>query len=632
MNKMAKIDYSTMDKEQLLKVIENLEKRLKKRKCGIVWDYEKVPEKVVLDCETNAAILKNIGNKDIVLNDSNDNVLIVGENYLSLQCLSYTHCGAFDVIYIDPPYNTLKEGFMYNDKMVDSEDSYRHSKWLNFMEKRLILAKKLLATNGIICISIDDNEYAQLKLLCDQIFKEENLLDTFHIQVRYEDKSLNEKDHFQKIMEYVLVYAQNKKTFVPNKPFEDYSIEKFNKEIIITGEPEHEIIGGKEVDIYKKGTYKIKTHTIGDRTLLKETWASGSVVKVNASGKYFETNLKPRKDIDGLETLYKVYGIGDDGLGYRFFTGPKKKTALQGLFYSGIPLDRQKELDTGSSIKYKPILNYYDYAADFGNIKDEGGVNFPGGKKPIKMLKQLINMHPNKNAMVLDFFAGSGSTGHAVLSLNSEDGGNRRFVLCTNNEVKPSEIQAYCIKNSITMGDYFTLVHKKNKKVLSFIDENGLVNKYTYPRLHNVICGYTTDKGKKIEGFTSNLKVYESDIIPIKNINSITDNDRINMTLKAGELISLKENTFVLVETNKWYQIYKDRTGEKMSAIYFKENLEEFDTLINKIGDKICCLYVYSSGKLDKEIFIYLPSNIIVKDIPEPILEIYAQINKSVRR
>lgn len=162
---MAKIDYSMMDKEQLLKVIENLEKRMKKRKCGIVWDYEKVPEKVVLDCETNAAILKNIGNKDIVLNDSNDNVLIVGENYLSLQCLSYTHCGAFDVIYIDPPYNTLKEGFMYNDKMVDSEDSYRHSKWLNFMEKRLILAKKLLATNGIICISIDDNEYAQLKLL-----------------------------------------------------------------------------------------------------------------------------------------------------------------------------------------------------------------------------------------------------------------------------------------------------------------------------------------------------------------------------------------------------------------------------------------------------------------------------------
>ncbi len=630
---MAKIDYSTMDKEQLLKVIENLEKKIKKRKCGIVWDYEKVPEKVVIDCETNATILKNIENKDIVLNDSNDNVLIIGENYLSLQCLSYTHFGAFDVIYIDPPYNTLKEGFMYNDKMVDSEDSYRHSKWLNFMEKRLILAKKLLATNGIICISIDDNEYAQLKLLCDQIFKEENLLDVFHLQVRYTDKSLNEKDHFQKVMEYVLVYAQNKKTFIPNKPAEEYTLDSFNLEIHELKKGTEVEIGDRKVTIFKKGEWKISKKKVGNIKLLKETWVTGRIYAGTGHGKVYQQVVEPRLELDGYGCLYKVEGLGEDGLGFRYFSGPQRVNAKKGKMYAGVPVYRVKELEEeGTSIKYRPIVNYYDFAADFGNIKNEGGVNFPGGKKPIKMLKQLINMHPNKNAMVLDFFAGSGSTGHAVLSLNSEDGGNRRFVLCTNNEVKPSEIQAYCKKNNITMRDYFTLVHKKNKKVLSFIDENGLVNKYTYPRLHNVICGYTTDKEKKIEGFTSNLKVYESDIIPIKNINSITDNDRINMTLKAGELISLKENTFVLIETNKWYQIYKDRTGEKMSAIYFKENLEEFDTLIDKIGDKVCCLYVYSSGKLDKEIFNYLPSNIIVKDIPEPILEIYAQINKCVRR
>ena len=629
---MGKIDYTSLSKEELLSVVEKLEKRIKRKKCGIVWDYEKVPERAVIECEQNAPIIKSDDNRSIVLNDSDDNVLIVGENYHALQCLAYTHCNAFDVIYIDPPYNTLKEGFMYNDKMVNSEDTYRHSKWLNFMEKRLMLAYKLLSKNGIICISIDDNEFAQLKLLCDQIFKEENMLDTFHIQVRYEEKSLNEKDHYQKIMEYVLVYAKNKKTFIPNKPFEDYSIDGFKNEIVLMGKPIVENIGGRKVEIYKKGSYKITKHQKGNIEYLKDTWASGSVVKVNASGKYFENYLKPRKDLDGLETLYKVYGIGDDGLGYRFFTGPKKKSATQGLFYSGVPVERREEIITGSAIKYKPIINYYDYAADFGNIKNEGGVNFPGGKKPIKMLKHLINMHPNKSARVLDFFAGSGSTGHAVLSLNSEDGGNRRFVLCTNNEVKPELISLFCKERNITTLDYYELLHKKNNEILKFVNDNGLVSLYTYPRLRNVVCGYNTEAGKKVSGFESNLKIYEIDKIPVKNINSITDSERLSLTIKAGDMISLKEDSFVLMETNRWYQIYKNRKDTKFTAIYFRENLEMFDELIEKIENKICSLYIYSSGKLDKESFDYLPSNILVKDIPEPILEIYAQINKSIRR
>lgn len=630
---MAKINYESLSKDELIDLLKRYDKQLKKRKCGIVWDYEKVPEKVVLDCEKNIPVIKEIPNKSIVLNDSEDNVLIVGENYYTLECLSYTHNGAFDVIYIDPPYNTMKDGFMYNDKMVDAEDTYRHSRWLNFMEKRLKIAEKLLSDDGIIAISIDDNEYAQLKLLCDQIFKEENLLDVFHIQVRYDDKSLNEKDHFQKIMEYVLIYAKNKKTFVPNKPFEDYSIDLFVNEIVLTGEPVRETIGNKEVDIYKKGTYKIIQHPNGSYEYLKSTWASGSVVKGNASGKYFETYLKPRKEIDGLCTLYKVYGVGDDGLGYRFFTGPKKKTAKQGEFYSGIPTDRLEEIvNGGTSIKYKPIINYYDYAADFGNIKNEGGINFPGGKKPIKMLKQLINMHPNKNAYVLDFFAGSGSTGHAVLSLNNDDGGNRKFVLATNNEVKPKLIDSFCKTNNITWEDYFKLLHQNNAKVVKFAEDNGLVNLYTYPRLHNVICGYKTDAGTDVAGFPSNLKVYESKIMSINNINSITDNDRKKITLEVGELIAFKENTFVKIESNKWFEMYEDRKRNKFTAIYFRENLEEFDTLIDKIGDRICSLYVYSSGKIDKEIFEYLPSNIIVKDIPQPILDIYCQLYRNVRR
>ena len=110
--------------------------------------------------------------------------------------------------------------------------------------------------------------------------------------------------------------------------------------------------------------------------------------------------------------------MGEDGLGYRYVTGPKKADAIRGKFYSGVPLERLEDVKKGISTKTRPISNYYNYSGDFGNIRQEGGVPFNSGKKPVKMLKELINYHQSKNAVVLDFFAGSGSTGQAVLELN----------------------------------------------------------------------------------------------------------------------------------------------------------------------------------------------------------------------
>ena len=181
--------------------------------------------------------------------------------------------------------------------------------------------------------------------------------------------------------------------------------------------------------IFKKGEYELIKHKEGSINLLKGTWASGTVVKGNASGKYFETYLKPRKKIDGLGTLYKVDGIGEDGLGYRYFSGPNKEDATQGLFYSGIPLTRLEEIKKGTSKKYKPITNFYDFSGDFGNISHEGGISFNSGKKPVKMLKQFLNYHTENDITVLDFFSGSASTAHAVMQLNAEDGGKRKFMM-----------------------------------------------------------------------------------------------------------------------------------------------------------------------------------------------------------
>lgn len=335
-------------REELLTLVEKQENELASKKYGLVWDAEREPEQVVLDCEHYLPVLKRVKGKEIkTALDQGDNILIEGDNYHALTTLNYTHQGKIDVIYIDPPYNTKQDGFLYNDKRVNIEDGYRHSKWLSFMEKRLNLAKKLLKEDGVLFISIDDNEYSQLKLLCDKIFNEENFVETFHIQVRYASKSLNEKDNFQKLIEYTLCYAKNKDLFEPNKPSDEYDLGKFNYEIIEKKTGTKIKLGNKNVTIFKKGDYEIIEHEKGSINLLKGTWASGSVLKGNTSGKFFHNYLENRKDMDGLGTLYKVDGIGEDGIGYRYFTGPKKETATKGIFYSGVPLSRREDIESG---------------------------------------------------------------------------------------------------------------------------------------------------------------------------------------------------------------------------------------------------------------------------------------------
>src|SRR3990167_10306645 len=143
---MAKKDYSNWSKEELVRELKKVEKR---KKYGIVWEDK--PETVAKRCETELPILEEDTKKEIKTDDKKQvNILIEGDNYHALSVLNYTHKGAVDVIYIDPPYNKGSDDFKYNDRIVDEEDSYRHSKWLSFMEKRLKLAKNVLKTDGVI--------------------------------------------------------------------------------------------------------------------------------------------------------------------------------------------------------------------------------------------------------------------------------------------------------------------------------------------------------------------------------------------------------------------------------------------------------------------------------------------------
>ena len=537
--------------------IEEIKTELNKKKYGLVWEEHE--EKVDQELKTKIPVFKEEKELEIIKNINKPiNFLLEGDNLHSLYLLEKTHKEKVDVIYIDPPYNTGKEDFIYNDKYVDEFDGYMHSKWLSFMDKRLKIAKKLLKKDGIIMISIDDNEYAQLKILCDEIFGEQNMLSVQHIQVRYSDKTLNEKNDWQPVMEYVLIYAKNRDLFRANKPKEEYSIDKFIYEFEELTEGTTFEVKGRKVTVFKKGEWKLKKHTEPAINLLKETWVSGSIYSGTGNGTMVQNVIEPRVELDGYGSLYKIDGLGEDGLGYRYFTGPQKEGATRSKMFSGVPLKRTEELDSGESVKYKSIPNYHDFSGDFGNIRHEGGIPFNSGKKPVKLLKELINYHKNKNSVVLDFFAGSGSTGQAVLELNEEDGGNRKFILGTNNE-------------------------------------NNICRETTYQRIKNVIQGYG-----KYPPVETNLKYYKTEFI---NRYELEDDE---MELSEELMQNIKE--LVMLENNVFFD------NKKIRIAFSEEDIEKI------IGDIEGTEKIYISSDIlleydQEEIFNSL--NIEIIEIPE---------------
>lgn len=380
--------------------------------------------------------------------DTTENLFIEGDNLDALKLLQESYLGKVKIIYIDPPYNTGKD-FIYRDDFSEGIDYYSvkseqkdvfgnrlvanlesngrfHSDWLAMMYSRLKLSRNLLRDDGVIFISIDDNEVGNLGKICEEIFGEDNLLATFTIKVRYEGKTLVEDMNFQKLVENVLVYAKVKQNVKLIKPESSYDFGKFEWAIVEKGQPTTIQLGGKQVDIFAIDDYEIKKIE-PSKDGLKEIWATGTILDGNSSGRFFRDYLGGRSNSDGLGALYKVYGIGDDASDYRYFTGPKKATATKGKYYQGIPLDVLANF--GNAKKTQPISTFYDLAGDFGNCRHEGGVDFRSGKKPVELLRKLFNMIAQEDGdIVIDFFAGSGTTGHATMQLSLDDGIKRKFI------------------------------------------------------------------------------------------------------------------------------------------------------------------------------------------------------------
>lgn len=332
---------------------------------------------------------------------NSQNMLIQGDNLEALKALLPYYAGKVKCIYIDPPYNTGSAFEHYNDNL-------EHSKWLDMMYPRLELLRELLSEDGFFCCHIDDNQSHYLKVILDEIFGRKNYHTSFYVQVRYGNKTLAEDSDYQKLVEQCLIYSNRNAR--PNKVKENYNINKFEWKITEKQSGKILELGNKKVEIFQPEHYTIE-RIEPCLSGLKETWATGSLIKQKASsGEFFHLNIAPRKQEDGLNCLYKVYGIGEDGLGYRYFTGPKKSTASKGKFFSGIPLFRLEELKSGASHKEIPIANFYDFSGNFGNCRLEGEVDFRSGKKPEVLLQKILQHFSNTNDLVLDSFLGSGTT------------------------------------------------------------------------------------------------------------------------------------------------------------------------------------------------------------------------------
>ena len=589
-------------KKEMSAEIERIKRELKKKiKYGLVWE-EKLEDLVEM-CKEKLPVVKEVQSKELMTDRSKPvNLLIEGDNYHILSVLNYTHEKSIDLIYIDPPYNTGSDEFKYNDKWIDKEDAYRHSKWISFMSKRLRLAKKLLKYDGVIFISINEEELSQLKLLCDEIFQLNNYLTTFTIKVRHEDRILKGDKDFHEVVEYLLLYRRSKSHKTAKRIKENKSIVEYVNEVVEKNKnPEKIQFGSKIVCVFKPDEYEIVKNDPSE-SRLKKINIRGSIKEGNSSGRFYMKFLDPLRN-KRMGYLYKVENIGNDGFGYRYFLMPTSEKKVNGDYFQGIPINR-------SDIKEFPYPNYLDFESDFNNVGYEGGIDFRNGKKPINFILKIFEMggiNKKPNAQILDFFAGSGSTGHAVLSLNGEDNGKRKFILCTNNEVD-RKTDEYLRKQKFKPGD-------------SRYEEEGVCQKISYPRIYNAIFGYKDTRGNKYTGLGGNLKYFRTDFVDAEP----TDKNKIKLTQQATEMLCIREGTFELVQDKQDFKIFKN--CDHYTGIVFNQlAIPEFKETIRDIKGEFS-VYIFSfSDETFYEEFEDFKQKVKLTPIPEAILKVYRRI------
>ena len=437
---LAQLREEHKDDDSTLTAIGEIENELNSKKYGLVWESHE--EAVDVKMQTHIPVFTEDTEKELTAApDSDYNFLLEGDNLHSLYLLEKTHKGRIDVIYIDPPYNTGKKNdFRYNDAFVVREDSFRHSKWLSFMSERLRIARTLLSSNGAIFISIDDDEQSALKLLCDDIFGADNFVASAIWEKKFSPQ--NDSRWLSDSHDFVLVYAKNKEEWKPNLLPRTEEMNKRYKN------PDNDPRG-----VWTSGDCSVKTYSASCDYPI--TTPSGRVVNPPAGYCWrFSKETFDKMVEDG-----RIW-FGDKGDNVprvkRFLTDVKQGSVCKTIWY------RTEVGDTQEGTKdMKAVFNG---AAPFTN------------PKPIRLIRRVLDLASKPDSTVLDFFAGSGTTAQAVLELNRQDGGHRRFILCTNNE-------------------------------------NNICTEVTYPRVKTVITGKREDGSEYSDGIPANLKYYCTDFV-----------------------------------------------------------------------------------------------------------------------
>lgn len=555
---------SKEDKSALLELLNA------KKKYGLVWEDK--PEEVEQKMLDHLPVLKEVPDRAIISDnpDAPNHLLIEGDNLEALTALSYTHAGKIDVIYIDPPYNTGNEDFVYNDDYIDSDNKYRHSMWLSFMSKRLRLAKKLLRDVGVIFISIDENEVAALRLLGDEIFLPKNFVGQWNWFKSATPPALSKK--VKRTVEYILCWktSNNDNTF--------RGVQKVSKSNDPFTKPQN--------------TFKILTFPANSITCAQQ---SGTI-----SAGVYGTDKFPNELLDDIII---VNGKNSNPVRFKnrfiWIQETLDENIKQGLY---IELSKKGVLSYKRSNYNREVPpNFIDSSVGVDTTENAGRMlseifnnqkvfDYP---KPVSLIKYLINFTDGKDLTILDFFAGSGTTLHAVMNLNAEDGGHRTCILCTNNE-------------------------------------NGICENVTYERNKRLINGYTKPNGEEVAGQTdNNLRYYRTELLPseptIKNMKELVR--------AATGLLCIKNDLYTEApfggrKLNPNVARYFEHGDKRMLVIYNEQAIPFIAKIIATMpGEEKIKVYVFAYGSDPYEAdFAEVKERVTLCALPDAIYNAYKKV------
>ncbi len=558
------------------------------KKYGLVWEDK--PENVEERLRDELPVFREVKDKYIPsdLEDAPNHIIIEGDNLEALTALSYTHERKIDVIYIDPPYNTGNKDFFYNDSYVDIEDSYRHSKWLSFMKRRLQLAKSLMKSNGILFISIGDDEICQLKVLCDEIFNYQCL----GILPRIAKAGSKQGTFFRPTKDFVLVYCKDKA-----KISNFYTNEIQTHEYKLVDENNRR---------YRKAHSLFQASLDPLRGCVNQRYyiqaPDGTLIlppgNVHPSEKIDAAHIKPNSRIDKVwRWSYQAYLAKKE---YIMFDKSSRSPLIDSEgnhtdwnVYEKKYEDEELTGDMDYNLPDDVIYGFHNSAAT--TYINSLGIDF-SFSKPYELIKYLIEItNKNNDIVILDFFAGSGTTMDAVMKLNNSDEGKRTCILVTNNE-------------------------------------NDICESITYERNKRVINGFTTPKGVKVEGLKdNNLRYYRTDFIPRDR----TQQNMRDLVNASTDLLCIKEdlyneqNKFGRFRVNPRLMRYFSDGKKHMLVVYREEIVDQLATEIANLdfGKQKLKIYIFSPARYAfNDNFAEVSDKVSLVALPAAIYDAYEKV------